>query len=216
MDNRMRRKIFFLFGVVCWFSVITEVQGAACPGSESYGLISYNHQLLNQYVTSGTYSQASGLTGAVGIQISPSGVINAGNTMVNRTIDLVYTTPDCDCLAESALSMVSVSITGTCSNGILNLQIQEVYPESSAAVTCTGDDSCPRYIQTFPGSSNSFSLQMGYANGATVTRPYTCTHCSGIYSWRFQGTSEPPGADDIQPVRIVPLLHLLLHRANQE
>lgn len=205
--------LFFL----CIFShgTVHNVEAVECPSSSSYAIIYYNHQLLNQYVTTGTWSQAFGLSGPVGIKISPTGIVNAGNNLLNRTIDLVYTTPDCDCLSDTAESQVTVTITGSCVNGTLKMNIQEVYPDSSALVTCTGDNSCPVYTQPYPGTTTTFNLNMSYFNENTVLQPYTCPNCSGTYSWRLQFTDEPPPFDDINPVSIVPLLHLLLRQANQ-
>jgi hypothetical protein len=214
----MRREVYigtlFFLGIFC-LAGVSSVQADPCPTGTRYAAIQYNHQLLNQYVAVGTFSQASGLSGLVGIQVSPSGIVNAGNNMLTRTIDLVYTTPDCDCLADTATSQVTVTITGTCSNGTLNMQVHEVYPESSALVTCTGDDNCPIYTQTYPGSTNSYDLNMNYVDGTTIVQPYSCPDCSGTYSWRLQFTSEPPPEDDVQTVPLAPLLHLMLRQANQ-
>lgn len=205
--------VFFLAGMFFW-GTVSYLEAAVCPGTDSYAMIYYNHQLLNQYVSRGTFSQTSGLTGPVGIKIGPSGIVNAGNNILNRTIDLVITSADCDCLAETAESQVTVTVTGTCADGTLHMQIQEVYPPSSALVTCTGDD-CPIYTQPYPGSTNSFDMDMAYIDGNLITQPYDCPNCSGMYSWRLQFTSKPPPADDIQPVPLAPLLHLMLRRANQ-
>ncbi|MFZ5799090.1 MAG: hypothetical protein ACOY3O_11765 [Thermodesulfobacteriota bacterium] len=188
--------------------------GATCPSSLQYAQITYNHQLLNQYVTTGTFSQASGVTGSVGIKITPAGIANAGSNYLQRTIDLVYTTSDCDCLSETAYFQVTVTVTGACVNGVLDMQISEVYPDSSALVTCTGGDSCPSYTQLFPGSTTNFTLKMTYAEGTNVTQPYQCPSCSGIYSWTLHFQSGPP-EDDIPLAPIVPLLNLLLHEANR-
>ena len=206
--------LFFCCIWVLTFAV-QQVYAAACPGSDRYALIYYNHQLLNQYVSTGTWSQAFGLTGPVGIKIGPSGITNAGNNMLNRTIDLVYTTSSCDCLSDTAKSLVTVTVTGSCANGVLDMQIHEVYPDSSALVTCTGDDSCPIYTQPYPGTTTDFNLRMNYVDGYTDTQPYTCPNCSGTYSWRLEFTTEPPSPEDLILVPLVPLLHLLLRQANQ-
>ena len=212
MKRRGHAGSVFFLGMIC-LATASFVEAASCPAGKRYATINYNHQLLNQYVAAGTYSQAFGLTGAVGIQISPAGIVNAGNNKLTRTIDLVYTTSDCDCLAETATSQVTVTVSGSCANGTLNLQINEVYPGSSALVTCTGDESCPIYTQTYPGSTNSYTMNMNYVDGATITQPYQCPNCSGMYSWRLQFTSEPP--DDIQPVPLAPLLQLMLLQENK-
>ncbi len=203
--------LFFL--CIHSFGTVQLGNAASCPNNESYGLIYYNHQLLNQTISpSGTYSQASDLSGPVGIEIGPTGVVNAGNNMLNRTINLVYTTSKCDCLSEKAESQVTVTVTGTCANGVLNMQLSEVYPNSSAVVTCTGDDSCPVYTQQFPGSTNNFNMSMDYSDGNTVTQPYSCPNCYGTYSWRLQFSSEPPPPEEVPLAPLVPILHLMLRR----
>ena len=215
MNKQILTSILFFLCIYC-FGTVHHVEAAVCPTSGSYAIIYYNHQLLNQTVgAGGTVSQASGLSGPVGIKISPAGIVNAGNNTLNRTINLVYTTSDCDCLSDTAESQVTVTVTGTCANGILNMQIIEVYPASSALVTCTCDDGGHQYTQPFIGYTNSHNFKMDYVNGNTITQPYTCPDCSGTYSYRLQFTDEPPPSDDLQPVSIVPLLHLLLHQANQ-
>lgn len=201
--------------VVCCSLFLHETgYSASCPSSVHYGAITYGHQLLNQTIASGTYSQASGVSGAVGIKVSSQGVSNAGNNKLNRTIDLVITTSQCDCLSETAASQVTVTISGSCAAGVLRLNFTEVYPDSSALVTCTGD-SCPIYTQQFPGSTNTFSMDIPYVDGNLITRPYTCPNCSGLYSWRLNFLSEPPPPIDIQTVPIAPLLHLMLKQSNQ-
>lgn len=199
---------------VCSFLLHEIAYTAPCPSSVQYGAITYNHQLLNQTISSGTYSQASGVNGAVGIEISSQGVSNAGNNKLSRTIDLVYTTSSCDCLSETAESLVTVTVSGSCSNGVLLLHFTEVYPDSSALVTCSGD-SCPTYTQQFPGSTNSFDMNIPYVDGQLITQPYTCPNCSGYYSWRLNFLSEPPPPVDIPVTPIAPLLPLMLKQKNQ-
>ncbi|WP_028580555.1 hypothetical protein [Desulfogranum japonicum] len=190
------------------------VQAASCPVKTSYAGILYNHRLFNTYISSGTYSQASTLTGTVGIQVSPSGVANAGYNKLNRTTELVLTTSSCDCRSEKAESTVSVTVAGSCSQGVLTMNITEVYPNSSAVVTCTGGDSCPTYTQTFPGATVNHTLVMNYVDGTVVIKPYTCSNCSGNYSWTLNFTSGPQ-EDPVIPLRsIVPPLELLLLQKN--
>jgi len=210
--NRLKLTGILFIVCSCCLMAVQNVKAAACPSTESYAMIYYNHQLLNSYVASGTYSQAFGLHGPVGIEISPSGIVTAGNNSLTRTIDLVYTTPNCDCLSDTAESIVTVTINGYCSNGVLYMEIHEVYPNSSALVTCTGDDDCPIYTQPFPGTTNDFNMEIDYINGTTITQPYMCDNCSGTYSWRLQFTEEPPDPDDIDIVPLAPLLHLLLRQ----
>lgn len=212
----MRKNHFFIIiSILTSALFLHEIAiGASCPSSSHYGAITYGHQLLNQTIASGTYSQASGVTGAVGIKISPQGVSNAGNNKLARTIDLVVTSSSCDCLSETATSLVTVTISGSCSNGILQLHFNEVYPDSSALVTCSGD-SCPIYTQQFPGSTNAFNMNIPYVDGNLITRPYTCPNCSGLYSWRLNFLSEPPPPVDIHTVPIAPLLNLMLKQSNQ-
>lgn len=209
------RYIMVLTLAVCFLFLHKNAYSAACPSSVRYGAITYNHQLLNQTIASGTYSQASGVNGVVGIKVSSQGVSNAGNNSLRKTIDLVYTTPSCDCLSDTAESLVTVTVNGSCSNGVLRLNFIEVYPDSSALVTCTGGDSCPIYTQQFIGSTNTFSMDIPYVDGQLITQPYTCPNCSGYYSWRLNFLSEPPPPIDIQTVPIAPLLHLMLKQENQ-
>jgi hypothetical protein len=204
----------------CLLAVFTlaphQAYAAACPNSTKYAQIIYNHQLLNQHVNGGTFSEASGVTGAAGIQISPSGITNAGNAILQRSIDLVFTTEECDCVAETAYAHVTVTVSGKCVNGVLDMQIHEVYEDTSAMVTCAPDDSCPDpYSQPYPGSTTDFSLKMNYVNGTKVVRSYTCPTCIGNYSWTLQFTNEPPPEDEFPPVSLVPILHLMLRQANK-
>jgi len=201
--------LFFL--CICCLGTVHHVEAAVCPTSSSYAIINYNHQRLHRTVgDTGSMSLAFGLSGPVGIKISPAGIVNAGNNTLNRTIDLVHITSKCDCLADTAESRVTVTVTGTCANGILNMQLHEVYPDSSALVTCTCDDGGGQYTQLYQGYTLSLNLKMDYVNGNTITQPYTCPDCSGTYSYRLQFTNEPPPSDALPLVPLAPLLYLLL------
>ena len=206
MNKQVRTSILFFLCMYC-FGIVYHVEAAGCPTSSRYAVINYNHQLLNETIGAHIVSQASVLSGPVGIQISPAGIVNAGNNRLYRTIDLFYTTSKCDCLSDTAVSRVTVTVTGTCANGILNMQMHEVYPDSSALVTCTCDDGGGQYTQPYSGYTTSFNLKMDYVNGNTITQPYTCPDCSGTYSWRLQFTQKPPPSDALS---VVPLITPLL------
>jgi hypothetical protein len=207
MNKQILTRILFFLSLYC-IGTVYHVEASECPTSSKYAIINYDHQLLNQTIGAHIVSEASGLTGQIGIQISAAGVIvNAGNNTINRTIELVYTTSKCDCLSDIARSRVKVTVTGTCTNGVLGMQLHEVYPTSSAIVTCTCDEGGGQYNQPYPGYTNSFNLKMNYVNGNRITVPYTRPDCSGTYSWHLQFTNKPP-SPEIFPV--VPLISPLL------
>jgi hypothetical protein len=68
------------------------------------------------------------------------------------------------------------------------MQIHEVYPVSSALVTCTCDEGGGQYTQPYLGYINSFNLKMDYVNGNRVTVPYTCPDRSGTSAIHQQAT----------------------------
>lgn len=207
MNKQRLTGFFFLLSIYC-IGTAYHVEAAGCPTSSKYAIINYNHQLLNQTVGAHIVSKASGLTGPVGILISIAGkIVNAGNNTIDRTIELAYTTSKCDCLSDTAKSRVKVTVTGTCTNGILNMRIHEMYPDSSATVTCTCDEGGGQYTQPYPGYTSNFNLRMDYVNGNTITQPYTCPDCSGTYSWLLQFTNKPPSPDALS---IVPFFSPLL------
>lgn len=206
MNKKILISISFFLCIYC-LGIIHHVEAASCPNNSSYAIIYYGHNTHYTVYSPYYYHQAFTLSGPVGIKISPSGIVNAGNNKLRRTIDLFYTTKDCDCLAETAESEVTVTVTGTCSNGILNMQLHEVYPDSSAPCTCTCPDGGGTYTQIYPGTSSNYNLKMDYSDGTTVTGPPICPNCSGTYSWRLQFTNKPPPSDFIN---IVPLIHPLL------
>jgi len=88
----------FIFCCIWSTAAVHHVQAAACPTSDRYAMVNYNHNLLNRTASPvSTFSQGSSLLGPVGIEIGPAGITNAGNNVVQRTMEVLITDPDCDC-----------------------------------------------------------------------------------------------------------------------
>ncbi len=182
--------IFF----VCIFSSISahRANAATCPASDRYALLNYDHNLLNQ---EGEFSLASRVLGFVGIQIGPSGIVNSGNNVLQRMVEMEVESV-CSSKGESD---VTVTITGECVQGVLNMRIQEIYPEIILSGSCgTGPP--------VEASNTDFQLEMEYINNTTKTAPYVGAAGSGTYSWQLQFTDEPPPAEALP---LAPILHLL-------
>jgi len=182
----------FLF-VSLWCCAIS-VYAATCPAHDQYGSINYNHYLRNYSAPAGyIFDQVTTMINPVGINITKTKIVPAGNNKVDKQISQFNSTPQCDCLSQPpAQSMVKVTVTGTCHQGVLNLHIDEVHPESSTSIVCTGDQTCPKsYTQPYPSSTASYDLTIPFVDGATVTQPYTCSNCSGNYSWKLKFTNGP-------------------------
>jgi len=205
----------FIFCCIWSTAAVHHVQAAACPTSDRYAMVNYNHNLLNRTASPvSTFSQGSSLLGPVGIEIGPAGITNAGNNVVQRTMEVLITDPDCDCHATGE-SNVTVSVQGSCVNGVLNMRMREIYPSMTATGTCVCPDEDPPekpFSIPIPGTTTDHVLTMNYVDGATVVQPYTCDNCSGSYSWRLQFTSEPPPPQEIPLTPLVPLLYLLLQQ----
>ncbi len=199
----------FCVCIVC-FGNSYLATAASCPNSKKYAAISYNHFLRNYYAPGGyIFDQVATIHSTVGIKIIGSGVENAGNNEVDKQISQFNSTPHCDCLSDKyAQSWVKVTVTGTCSTGILNLHIHEDHPESSVTMVCTGDSTCSSYTQPYLPSTADFDLQIPYIDGYTVTKPYTCTNCSGNYSWQLKFTDGPVPFHD--SFSLVPLISPLI------
>ena len=183
---------FFIFFCILSSAAVQGVNAASCPSTDKYAMLNYNHQLLNQ---TETFSEASRVLGFVGLKIGPSGITNAGNNILQRTVEVQFD-PTCSSRGESD---VTVTVSGSCANGVLNMRIQEVYPE----ITLSG---CLTFV--VPETSTDFILKMDYADGNTEVQPYTCPNCSGTYSWRLQFTEGPP-SESLPLAPLVPMLHLL-------
>ena len=207
MNKRILTSILFFLCIYC-FGTVPHVEAAVCPTSTRYAVINYDHWRVHQ-VDSGTNTvrKSVALYGPVGIKISPAGIVNAGNKTLNRRIDHFSASSSCFCLADLAQSRVTVTVSGACTDGILNMQIHEVYPDSSALVSCACDTGDGQYTQLYPGYTLSFPLIMDYVNGNTIKEPYTCPGCSGTYSYHLQFVNKPPPIDHLV---LVPLIFPLL------
>jgi len=181
-----------LFFVCIYMSISAQgTKAATCPSSDRYALLNYDHNLLNQF---GEFSQASRVLGFVGIQIGPSGIVNSGNNVLQRIVEMEVES-ECSSKGESD---VTVTITGECVQGVLNMRIQETYSEITLSGSCgTG------YVEA---SNTDFQLEMEYTNNTTKTAPYVGATGSGTYSWQLQFTDEPPPAEALP---LAPILHLL-------
>ena len=177
-----------------------------CPTAPQDAAITYNHNLYNQY---GTFIQTSIVTGKVGIEVGPYGIFGNANNILTRTINSYYTTTLCSCRAEEAVSRVIFSAGGFCSDGLLSIDITEVYENSEALMICTGDDSCSSYTQYYPGTTVNHTLLIPFEEDALVEEPYQGMGGSGIYSWRLNFGAAPPPPPDA-PRRVNPVIYNLL------